>query len=348
MCDPNHTDPLSILSLMYTNGILRDRFNLLNHFSPYNFVGTIDDVPKRFDNDVAISDIIDTVCGDIISKYEKIGLSWSGGVDSTTILCALLNSLEDKSRLHVYCTKQSINEYPLMFNHLINCNVSVDVVTNIREKMGYDDLDCILGGWCADQMFGSDILKRDEKVYNLGYMDGILKTLYDRFSIVLPRKTKEQIEESVLKYSEFLNIDVREFCEFAWMFNFGVKYTFIRDIEKMHFCKTKNANKLVSFYDNIDFQRWSITHFDELRTKNRYTPKHNSAYKYPLKKYIFDYNGDSDYLLNKNKTNSWIKTSDYSIDDIRVNTDHGLFVLPKYMEEDIKVRLLKSYDYKED
>lgn len=347
MCDEKHTDPLSILSLMYTNGILRDRFNLLNHFSPYNFTETVDEVPKRFESDVSLSNIIDSVCFDIISKYEKIGLSWSGGVDSTTILCSLLKNVKDKTRLNIYCTKQSVEEYPLMYQHLVDNNISVNVVNNIRERMGYDDLDCILGGWCADQMFGSDILKRDERVYNLGYMDGISKTLYDRFSIELPNKTKEQIEDSISKYSRFLNIDVKEFCEFAWMFNFGVKYTFIRDIEKMHFCKTKNGNKLVSFYDNMDFQRWSITHFDELRTKNRYTSEHNASYKYPLKKYIFDYNGDSEYLLNKNKTNSWIKTSDYTIKDIRINTDCGLFVLPKSREEDIKVRLLKPYACKE-
>ena len=60
---------------------------------------------------------------------------------------------------------------------------------------------------------------------------------------------------------------------------------------------------VINFYEDMDFQEWSIEHYQEFYLHNQSTDVAN--YKRPLKELIYEYTKDKAYLENKGKVNSW-------------------------------------------
>ena len=64
----------------------------------------------------------------------------------------------------------------------------------------------------------------------------------------------------------------------------------------LQYLDTKDLNA-VAFYDNNDFQKWTIVNHDLKLLKDTVS----ETCKWQLKDYIYDYTKDKDYLMNKVK-----------------------------------------------
>ena len=343
----NHSDldPLSLVTRVFRGHFLRDRFNILNRYSPYSVSEEADVIPTAFDKPYVFTDLMDDRAKQLLADNETIVVSWSGGVDSTGVVVALLRNLPDneRNRIKVICTERSVNEGPNFYKMMLDLGVDVNVTTELLNDLGEEDCDVVVSGWCADQLFGSDVHLRNLDLYNRPWIDALNWHIKKQFEGQLSNRSKLILFDIYTDYAKQLGVNVEQWCEFAWMFNFGVKYTFVKEHARLVLGGSPNQEKICPFFDTMDFQRYSVSRFPMLRTSNMY--EHSKHYKLPLKQYIFEFSGDQDYLEKKGKVGSWVTPrggSCYTNGALPIMTDDGLKIFTaKNDGEECNIRKLK-------
>ena len=203
--------------------------------------------------------------------------------------------------------------------------LNVTIADELVDGLGDVECDAIVSGWCADQLFGSDVHLKNLGLYNKHWLDAIdwhLQLNHQKLS----SKSKDILADIYTQYANVLGVKVEQWCEFAWMFNFGVKYSYIRDHSKLCLAGSENVNKVFPFFDTMKFQRYGLNFFESVRDENIYA--NSEAYKREMKQYIYSFAGDKDYLLNKGKVGSWRSgsRSSYARNIVPVVTDSGLLL----------------------
>lgn len=298
-------DPLSAINKFFCPWMVRDRFGLLNKYSPYRLSNTSDPIPVPFEQYRPIATILDEVALRLLGSHERITVAWSGGVDSTSVVVALLRNMDtsDYSRLTIICSQSSCEENPKFYNMMLSMGITVVVSEDLRQALIDVDTDVITSGWCADQLFGSDIHLRYPTVYNMDWLDAIQYIWHTKYDTVLGDKSVEAIARIYKAYAANLGLVLTDFCEFAWMFNFGCKFSYIRNIMRCNLAGTKNQEKTKGFFDDMLFQRWSMSNFENIKHVNIYERVRH--YKHALKLYIYEFTDDEMYYRDKAKRNSW-------------------------------------------
>lgn len=209
-----------------------------------------------------------------------IAVSWSGGIDSTAVLVAFMQTIPNQ-RLVVLCNQASIDEFPSFYELKIKDRVKV-----INPKVylqHYQDFFCVSGA-------GGDP--------TWGYIDDISWQSYSD-KINLP--WQDCIDQSVMPDIDFL----QEFCTWSgreiksylelrvWFYlcciwQEGCMYPFSLRSEF-------SPKDMVSFYDTASFQNWTMNNLDKIIGQKWYD------YKRPAKEFIFRYHDDADYLRYKSK-----------------------------------------------
>lgn len=218
-----------------------------------------------------------------------IAVSWSGGIDSTAVLVAFMQTIP-KQRLVVFCNQASIDEFPSFYELKIKDRVKV-----INPKIylqHYQDFLCVSGD-------GGDTI--------WGLLDDSFWQS-NRNKINLP--WQDCIDQSVMSDIDF----VQEFCTWS-----GREIKSWLDLRVWFYLCCKSQDKcmhpyylrrefvledMVSFYDTASFQNWTMNNLDKIIGK-----KWND-YKIPAKEFIFQYHNDSDYLKYKSKVDSFYMESD--------------------------------------
>lgn len=326
-------DPLSVVSRLWCGWLIRDRFGYLNQYSPYRLSPDSDPIPTVSTSPLVFSDILDTKISEIIANYNKIAVSWSGGVDSTAVVVALLRNLPESEydRITVVCSQSSLEEAPRFYELLTKLGINVNVSSPVAVTLGTIDCDVVLSGWCADQLFGSDMLARDASLYHKPWLDALKATFdSDTSPLRLTENSFDILAEVYDGYARHLGLDISEWCEFAWMFNFGVKFSYIQNAMSLTLHGTSNAGKAVNVFDAPDFQTYAVTNRDQIKANNGYDDP--TYYKLPLKQYIHEYTNDDEYFTRKGKRNSWMYTKT-RLSDVKVLTEAGIKTF-KFAPED--------------
>ena len=263
----------------------------------------LDEIPNTAANThETFSDICDATARTIITEAtdrgQKIQVLWSGGIDSTAALVALVNNIAeaDRSRLEVVLSMDSINEYPLFFRQFILRELPFKVIQPpITDH--FSDTGLIVTGEHGDQLFGSDKL-----------LPLIVNQLaYEDYPTVLPiyltnkfgnhRKVDALIEYLQPLIQACPHPIVTTFDLFWWL-NFTIKWQQV-SLRMPVFSFREDVHPLYSrfrhFFRNEDFQRWSLNNY-----------QHRAAatledYKRPAKEYIYQYTKDEAFLQQKSK-----------------------------------------------
>lgn len=250
---------------------------------------------------------------------------WSGGIDSTGALTALIRTAknDDLDRLIVCMDNKStdlskgkpfssLTEYQLFFDKFIDGKLNVELMNlfeNYKEDFydnGTDTTTILVGGvnrhiaksvednyLCitgelGDQMFGSDAFANDPDLINMTSKEFLKRPIY--------KKHLSDIE----KLNKACPIDTNKLTDMLWWWNFSTKWCEIRFRAFDCIGENYHWNNIVNFYDTEDFQKWSISNPDK---KIKKTP---ASYKWPLKDFIYDYTKDADYRDNKLKIGSLV------------------------------------------
>jgi hypothetical protein len=242
--------------------------------------------PYRYrDDSRSFSEVCLATAEKISSKTDKqIALTWSGGIDSTSALVALMQVLP-LNRITVVCTKESIQEFPIFYEECIKDRVSE--LTPPEWSMRYQDYFTVSGD-------GGDTV--------WGVIDD---STYTRYHSVFDKPWQDHVDTSIKLDFDFIEefcswsgIEIKSWLELRIWFYLCCKW---QDKCMRVFCHNKNLTDkdAAAFYDVDDsFQIWTINNTDKIIGQSW------AQYKIPAKEFIFSYCPDKDYLENKSKVNS--------------------------------------------
>ena len=276
------------------------------------------------------------------SLGKPIELFWSGGIDSSGALVALLETKSKNDVLNIRYTQDSIDEFPLMWEKMVKDKNDPLSNKEMLDDSLFENHDIIkVTGECGDQCFGSDALHKNlhrhaddwETIFSWS-KDEIF---HNQAVEVRKNISEEQFVQKKIAISEVLfdNVDdavieVKTIFDLYWWMNFCFKWQDVDARMIFTFSSTAEWKSTISFFNTENFQKWSIVNHDI---------KHGGTwetYKQPAKEYINKYIKDETYRKNKTKEPSLIKILSGSIDG---EYDYAYRQARRQMPERIKLVL---------
>ena len=254
------------------------------------------------------------------SLGKPIELFWSGGIDSSGALIALLETKSKNDVLNIRYTQDSIDEFPLMWEKMVKDKNDPLPNKEMLDDSLFENHDIIkVTGECGDQCFGSDALHKNlhrhaddwETIFSWSKDE-----IFHNQAVEVRKNTSEkQFVQRKIAMAEVLfdNVDdavieVKTIFDLYWWMNFCFKWQDVDSRMIFNFSDTSEWKSTISFFNTENFQKWSIVNHDI---------KHGGTwetYKQPAKEYINKYIKDETYRKNKTKEPSLIKILSGSID----------------------------------
>jgi hypothetical protein len=234
-------------------------------------------------------------------KHRKIVVMYSGGIDSTLMLCSFLKTSTKKqlSNIVVLLSDESVRENENFYYNYVIKNFKCVSSYRFPYFLGNDDY-LFLSGENADQLFGSQA--NDSFALRNHYSDlfddiningGMV---LDYFISRLPDENKRYAEPIFLLLKNIVDkaqIELTNIYQFFWWINFTTKWqnVYLRSIPySMNKTTIKLQENYTTFYHTKEFQLWSLNNFDKFSCDIGYYGKNVS------KEYIFNFNQDKTYL----------------------------------------------------
>lgn len=236
-----------------------DRTNLI--ISPIRVDSVKDSIlPESDDKVLSFEDCVEDRIKEIItlqnSNNKKIVLCYSGGIDSTTVLCNFIKytNLKDISeRIIIAMSPESVLENPMTYNFIKqNFNIihALDTQKYLTDEYIVIVADPGTGNFCHDGYV------RNKKL--------LLETHISRYEFetseqtVLNKKSiKFLCEETAKKY----NIELKNYGDYHWWWHFNFRFNPI--ISRWHLRINNGSkqfweNQFFTFYSKTTFQNWSL------------------------------------------------------------------------------------------
>ncbi len=220
-------------------------------------------------------------------------LMWSGGLDSTGVLYALL---DEGVKFNVIFDQTGRNEYPKVAQQLLN-----NEIENATAVFNYGNLTfpehprenktaLYLTGEIGDQTFGSEgMAKFDYEAKQTPVVDCIGK--------LISRDLYEATAQSISKV-----IISPTWSEYLWALSFIYKYQDVQlRIGAMGLSSFGPKQNTFHFFNDDEFQLYTLNNY-----KENCSFANRVDYKLPLKKYILAQNGDEEYFSHKTKEGSYL------------------------------------------
>ena len=324
--------PYTLVCSLFTARLVRDRFNNFNKYSDFSWDTKKD--PEINPCNLSISDLMDKRAQEFIKK--SVTVQWSGGVDSTALLLALIKNGIAKDDLVIFYDVNSVEEFPKLYYWLRDNKYNLVHVTAWRKALGSTQTDLITNGWCADQLFGSMFFHKNPQAYSFS-----LDRLFTNMELPLGKVTKGLKEETIDAITQAgrntFNLNITTAAQLGWFINFTMKWTWVSTFNELYLLSTPNLHKSKVFYNTPEFQAWSLNNYEQITNHNIYGSD-ASNYKKPLKEYIYSIFPDKDYLINKTKKPSWNAASSVAKRDtpritVKTTDSYEIFEVPNILPE---------------
>jgi hypothetical protein len=232
---------------------------------------------------------------------KKLAVMYSGGIDSTLILCSLLKVATKKQldMVVVLLSDESIKENNNFYYQYVIKNFECVSSYKFPYYLGNDGY-LFISGENADQLFGSQVC--DEFVYGKNYnilfnsienTEGHIIDFFDKKLFDSHKKYKEGVFNIFKKIVEKCPIEIDTVYKFFWWINFTTKWQSVY-VRLLPFANDTTSIKpqenYTTFYCTEEFQLWS------LNNSNCFVKDTKDSAKYISKEYIYNFNKDLDYL----------------------------------------------------
>jgi hypothetical protein len=260
------------------------------------------------------TDVTDNRCIELQkTKFDRPWvILWSGGIDSTTVVSAVIKNLSkaDFENITIACSSVSIWENPIFYDKFIKPNFkTVDsqwaMSTDFIESNNY-----LITGEPGDQLFASGQLMFD-KPHSVMHQTPLSYDLL--FDFVVEKTDTEFAEwfcDFFIKNINSVDIPINSLHDASWwsQFNFNWVGVKMRMLNYGDWAKLKNAkvyfDTVLPWFDTVDYQKWAMVNniADE-----KFGTGFNDA-KLAAKKYIYNVDKNKYYRMYKTK----MKSSDIS------------------------------------
>ncbi len=310
-------------------------------------------IPDYTGNSPEFPEVMDTIAKNLWDTNDKISILWSGGIDSTAAATALIRNCDDwKQRLRFLYTDTSILEYEQFYSNFVS---KAEDSREVSEKDLFERevpaalLDSLVtSGECGDQIFGSMILAKDPESMTRSYKeiidwDNLITNNTDVTNLGGPQhrflfeKSGSILKDYMFNYLEeqikLCPFECTTVFDFFWWLNYSMKWNLCvyRALTKCVLPQPFNIDNWYPFYNAPELHQWSIDYHD----KKVAIGGDWKTYKQPAKDYIYELDGDKEYLKEKIKTASLsLQTRTYSghVSMIDANGYCSPFIWMPYLE----------------
>jgi hypothetical protein len=278
-----------------------------------------------------------------INNGEKFAVMFSGGIDSTTVMCALIRNLstEELKSVIVCASAETILENPVFWSKFIvdKFKVRNSAITKYHDLIedGYvpitaDEGDCIFGTVFGLQMYANydyyvSGLSHDSQthlsnikhhistgdVHYSEYKDVIIRHLQIASNPDFGKFMYEKMDHNI----KTSTVPIHSLHDFFWWEIFNIKYLncavrgalFYNDRIEWRKC----MDTILNWYSGIDYQRWSMVN----NNNGQKIQSTHSSYKTVAKEYIWTVDRNDWYKNFKIKIDSMNHiTSIQNVDDV--------------------------------
>jgi hypothetical protein len=251
---------------------------------------------------------------------EKYWFAYSGGIDSTCMLSAILQYWPEKElrKIAIVLSHHSIEENPYFFDKHV---AKLRLINSLRpiSEMLLKSKALLITGELGDQLFGADILgpacqALGDEILQKDYRDFAPKIVDIYTGVQGSGKAIFEHFHPIVQESPF---PIRNNHDFFWWINFSQKWQHVkfRNYEMTDWnLQARYGTHVVAFYDSLDFQRWSLNNHD-LKIQKTW-----NSYKFTAKQFITDFTGDPGQM-NLLKIQSLEKIYVLSTKRIGINSD---------------------------
>lgn len=251
----------------------------------------ISDILKIPNHNKTFATACDERAMELLKLPGKLYVMWSGGIDSTVVITAILRTwpTADLERVTVLCNNDSIKE---------NKNFFIVIAKKFKIEISTDKIEPLLAsghivtGELGDQILGSDVpistAKQGEEILFEDYETGAPK-MYS----AIDRATALEYFDKHRPIVDEAPFKIKTVFDFCWWLNITQKWQHVQlriFASKSWTNPGKWQHKLLHFFDTVDFQVWSIHNHD----KKIKTSWH--SYKYIAKEYVVDYTKDQSFM----------------------------------------------------
>lgn len=213
-----------------------------------------------------------------------VNVLWSGGIDSTAIVAAVLQNCST-AHYRILYTQESIKEHPKFYSLLSNTDLELVELTESSFRIQNFDGVFVTGA-------GGDGLTAslDQSFFDTVSYTGLHGTWQDYFKTqALDAKFMQFCEEFFAGYSSLLAA--------RWWYYTNCK---LQKFPAAANSLLNDAQPLaVGFFDCIEFEHYNYFNIDKIVTGDTY-----SSYKQEIKDYILAFDCDKEYYTNKEKKTS--------------------------------------------
>jgi hypothetical protein len=305
-----------LLSHAFKESISQPRFNLDSYFYKNIVVNKQISILPDFKTNLDTTELFDLRAQELFEaskNYNNTYIFWSGGIDSTLILCSVLKNWPSLKNLVVVLNQNSIDENTTMYENYIRNKLTIvntDLFLDKTVKFSHEHL--YVSGDFGDPLITFDGYREFKNQYPV-ILDKSWKTnlqkIIEYFNSNQRFNSGKHAVTQVIKSFGKLKIQPRTVHDFLWWVNFNwgwntELYAFLwsyHDIDYDLDIKKFIENNMFYYFNSVECQNWAISLIGTAQTN------YNNISKYPFKQYIFDFNKDIDYFKYKEKEFSGIK-----------------------------------------
>lgn len=297
-------------------------------------------IDKNFNK--SFSEICYSTANNYWDMYDDVTIFWSGGLDSTCLTIAMLETKPIGKKISIVGTQESIEEYPYFYETHKNIIKIVETQTFWEYFKTPQNETTYITGCCCDQIFGGNIdeflnFKNNDWDSFIEWKDpfrtnfippAIPIEVQKKLKTPWAKIEKKKFLDTLNEFNSSAPFKVKTIFDFFSWVGFAVGYmpssnnitkysTEILSLEKA------NLNSHIRFFKTYDFQQWFL---------NNHLIKYPGAentYKQPIKTFIINYNKDIDFISSKKKENSTVKLLNKNFFKTFIKTDSSYYLIMK-------------------
>jgi hypothetical protein len=266
----------------------------------------------------SLGNLLDQRACDLLQDTRRIAVMWSGGIDSTCMLAALIKNTRCLDQLVVYCSRASVEENTYFYKNHILGQIETRDTSTLDITDDFIQTHVLLHGDPADCLYGPSmpmyalLLPKQQQLLPWQNNRHLLVHGIIHYKNHLSWKPAGCEVEFANWYVDKVSVNIEEvrtheistIADWWWWHYFNLKWQFsiLRPFYGLRKSRRPTLSRrslesyvATTFYNTEYFQNWSYTN---LGTLCRDPAKHKIA----AKQYIFELDQNEFYFSNKRKT----------------------------------------------